>query len=103
MPADGQAPYVHHRARRHDFTRFARVALDLLRHTPPLSLATGSDGLVLHRAAIHQTAGILSVHLGASIDAALPRLRAHAWHHDLPQFHVARAVFTGRLHLDPDG
>ncbi|MFI0259529.1 ANTAR domain-containing protein [Streptomyces sp. NPDC017056] len=87
---------------RQDFTRFARIALDLLLHTPPLSLTTGSDGPDLHRAPVHQAAGILSVHLDVSIDEALLRLRAHAWRYDLPLLHVARALITGRLHLDPD-
>ncbi|MEF3114117.1 ANTAR domain-containing protein [Streptomyces chrestomyceticus] len=87
---------------RADFTRFARIALDLLLHTPPRSLATASDGPDLHRAPVHQAAGILSVHLDVSIDEALLRLRAHAWRHDLPLLHVARAVIAGRLHLDPD-
>ncbi|KWT59756.1 hypothetical protein ADL21_21630 [Streptomyces albus subsp. albus] len=85
-----------------DFTRFARVALELLMHTPAHSLATGSDGPALHRAVVHQAAGILTAHLDVSIDEALVRLRAHAWRHDLPLLHVARAVISGRLRLPPD-
>ncbi|MFC8131289.1 GAF and ANTAR domain-containing protein [Streptomyces sp. NPDC057302] len=87
---------------RQDLSRFARVAMDLLLHTPLQSLATGSHGRDLHRAAVHQAAGMLTVHLGTGIDAALLRLRAHAWEQGLPLLDVAHAVIDGRLRLAPD-
>ncbi|MEU2791204.1 ANTAR domain-containing protein [Streptomyces sp. NPDC007100] len=86
---------------RQDIARFARIALDLLLHTPPHALATGAGGSDLHRAEVHQAAGVLTVHLDISIDDALLRLRAHAWHHDQALPDVARAVITGRLRLAP--
>ncbi|MFF3642847.1 hypothetical protein [Streptomyces sp. NPDC002564] len=94
---------------RQDLARFSRVALDLVLHTPVRALDAGNQGRDLHRAAVHQAAGILTVQLGVGvgvevgIDEALVRLRAYAWRADLPLLHVARAVIAGRLHLAPDG
>ncbi|WP_050515022.1 GAF and ANTAR domain-containing protein [Streptomyces rimosus] len=85
-----------------DFARFARVALELLLHTPTHALADGTQGPDLHRAAVHQAAGMLTAQLDVSIDEALVRLRAHAWRHDLPLLHVARAIVSRRLRLSPD-
>ncbi|GHE69314.1 hypothetical protein GCM10018785_42320 [Streptomyces longispororuber] len=85
---------------RQEITRFARIALDLLLHTPPHALATGTGGPDLHRAEVHQAAGVLSVRLAISIDDALLRLRAHAWRHNQALPDVARAVITGHLRLD---
>ncbi|MFD6431516.1 ANTAR domain-containing protein [Streptomyces venezuelae] len=84
-----------------DITRIARIALDLLLHTPPHALTTGMGGPDLHRAGVHQAVGILSVRLAISIDDTLLRPRAHAWRHDQALPDVARAVITGRLRLDP--
>ncbi|QEU93375.1 GAF and ANTAR domain-containing protein [Streptomyces kanamyceticus] len=89
-------------AQRQDLTRFARVALDLVLHTPLQSLTTGTHGPELHRAEVHQAAGVLTAHLGISIDEALLRLRAHAWRHNLPLLHVARAIISGHLQFTPD-
>ncbi|MEU6768239.1 GAF and ANTAR domain-containing protein [Streptomyces sp. NPDC046853] len=87
---------------RQDLARFAGTALDLLLRTPPQSLASGTDGPALHRATVHQAAGILSVHLGMTINESLLRMRAHAWRHDLPLLHVAHDITTGHLHFDPE-
>ncbi|MGW7414753.1 GAF and ANTAR domain-containing protein [Streptomyces sp. NPDC054863] len=87
---------------RHDLDEFARVALNLLLHTPLQSLATGVHGPDLHRAAVHQAAGMLTVRLGISIDEALIRLRADAWSQDLPLLHVARAIVSGHAHVTSD-
>ncbi|MFI6642422.1 ANTAR domain-containing protein [Streptomyces sp. NPDC050504] len=78
---------------RHDINRFARIALDLLLHTTPASLD-------LHRAEVHQAAGYLSVRLHLSVDQALLRLRAHAWHHNRTLRDVARDILAGRLSLE---
>ncbi|MEU7256212.1 ANTAR domain-containing protein [Streptomyces rimosus] len=85
-----------------DFTRFARVTLELLLHTPTHALASGTQGPDLHRAAVHQAAGVLTAQLDVTIDEALVRLRAHAWRHDLPLLHVARGIIAGSLRLSPD-
>ncbi|WP_320782098.1 GAF and ANTAR domain-containing protein [Streptomyces sp. CRN 30] len=82
------------------FDLFSHVALDLLLHTPLASLATGNPpvaGLDLHRAEVHQAAGVLSVRLDLPVDQALLRLRTHAWRHDRPLLEVARAIVAGRL------
>ena len=86
---------------RQDLVRFARVVLDLLLHTPPQSLATGAQGLDLHRAEVHQAVGILSVRLGISVDEALLRLRTRAWREEVPLLDVARGVVSGHLPLAP--
>ncbi|MEU6844178.1 ANTAR domain-containing protein [Streptomyces sp. NPDC046716] len=86
---------------RQDIARFARIALDLLLHTPPHAMVTGTGGADLHRKEVHQAAGILTVQLGIGIDDALLRLRAHAWRHDQALPDVARAVITGGLRLAP--
>ncbi|MGW8379881.1 GAF and ANTAR domain-containing protein [Streptomyces sp. ODS28] len=88
-----------------DLRAFARVALDLLLQTPTGVLDGAGDHLAeealdLHRAEVHQAAGMLTVQLQVPIDAALLRLRVHAWTHDRPLYEVARDVIARRLHLD---
>ncbi|KWT58659.1 hypothetical protein ADL21_28355 [Streptomyces albus subsp. albus] len=82
--------------------RFARAALTLLLRTSPARLLTGEHGtgLALHRAEVHQAAGILAVQLRLPLDQALLRLRAHAYTHDLALLDVARDILTHRLHLN---
>jgi ANTAR domain len=52
-----------------------------------------------HWAEIHQATGMVSVQLGASLDEAFVRLRAHAFAEGLSLRTVAREVVTRRLHL----
>ncbi|MEU6394341.1 ANTAR domain-containing protein [Streptomyces sp. NPDC046939] len=62
---------------------------------------TGLGAPDLLRAEVHQAAGMISVHLDLPIEAALLRLRSHAWTHSRPLREVAHEVVTDRLHLDP--
>ncbi|MGW8375985.1 GAF and ANTAR domain-containing protein [Streptomyces sp. ODS28] len=81
-----------------DVHAFARVALDLLLQTPTATLTqppSPDPVLDLHRAEVHQAAGMLTLQLGVTIDQALLHLRLHAWTHNRPLRDVAR-----RLRLD---
>ena len=98
-------------------------SLDLYRDTPgPLSRSEVSDALILtdmatqgiadelggHDTAdlswlvdphveVHQATGMVQVHLGVSTEAALMRLRGHAFTHDVPLAEVARQVVMRTL------
>ncbi|MGX7827857.1 GAF and ANTAR domain-containing protein [Actinokineospora sp. 24-640] len=98
-------------------------SLDLYRDVPgPLSRSEVSDALILtdmatqgiadeldgHGTAdlswlldshveVHQATGMVQVQLGTSTEAALMRLRGHAFTHDLPLAEVARQVVTRTL------
>ncbi len=98
-------------------------SLDLYRDTPgPLTRGEVTDALILtdmatqgiaddldgHDTAdlswlldphveVHQAAGMVQVQLGLSTDAALMRLRGHAFTHDLPLAEVARQVVARTL------
>ncbi|GAA2615051.1 GAF and ANTAR domain-containing protein [Actinomadura fulvescens] len=61
---------------------------------PPEELALGPE--------IHQAAGMVSVQLDCGIEAALVRLRAHAFAHDVALTEVARRVVERRLRFTPD-
>ncbi|MDX3385385.1 GAF and ANTAR domain-containing protein [Streptomyces niveiscabiei] len=56
----------------------------------------------LHRAAVHQATGMVSVQLGVSMDIALLRLRAHAYASGRPLGEVAQDVVARRLRFDDD-
>lgn len=51
------------------------------------------------RREVHQAAGMVSVQLDCDIEAAMSRLRAHAFVEDLPLELVARQVVAGRLNF----
>lgn len=53
-------------------------------------------------AEIHQASGMAQVQLGLSTEAALLRLRAHAYTSELPLAEVARRVVARELRFDPD-
>lgn len=98
-------------------------SLDLYRDTPgPLTRGEVSDALILtdmatqgiadevggHDTAdlswlvdphveVHQATGMVQVQLGVSTEAALMRLRGHAFTHDVPLAEVARQVVTRTL------
>ncbi|MEV4876533.1 ANTAR domain-containing protein [Streptomyces cyaneofuscatus] len=57
----------------------------------------------LHRAAVHQATGMLSVQLALPLGEALLRLRAHAYSHDRSIIEAAEDVVSRRLRLDDDG
>jgi hypothetical protein len=74
-----------------------------VRLDPDRTAGWGRAGwLDLHRAQVHQAAGMLSVQLGVPVAEALLRLRAHAFAHDLPVLQVARDVLERRLRLAGD-
>ncbi|AVH57525.1 MULTISPECIES: ANTAR domain-containing protein [Streptomyces] len=56
----------------------------------------------LNRAAVHQATGIISVQLGAPMEEALLRLRAHAYSSERPLGEVAEDVVARRLRFDDD-
>lgn len=56
----------------------------------------------LHRAEVHQAAGISSVRLDVPLPEALVRLRAHAYASDRPILDVARDIIGNRLQLPRD-
>ncbi|KKD07591.1 MULTISPECIES: ANTAR domain-containing protein [unclassified Streptomyces] len=56
----------------------------------------------LHRAAVHQATGMVSVQLDVSMEIALLRLRAHAYAGDRPLGEVAQDVVARRLRFDDD-
>jgi hypothetical protein len=58
------------------------------------------DGM--HNPEVHQAAGMISVQLGVSVDAAFSRLRAYAYGHDRPLSEVAGDVVARWLRLEPD-
>ncbi|WP_223189147.1 ANTAR domain-containing protein [Streptomyces sp. TRM68416] len=56
----------------------------------------------LHRPAVHQATGMISVQLGVSMEEALLRLRAHAYAGERPLGEVAADVVARRLRFDND-
>jgi len=103
-------------------------SLDLYRDTPgPLTRTEVTDALILTDMAtqgiadeldghgqadlswlldphveVHQAAGMVQVQLGVSTEAALMRLRGHAFTHDLPLAEVARQVVSRTLRFTRD-
>ncbi|MFC7217998.1 GAF and ANTAR domain-containing protein [Streptomyces polyrhachis] len=68
--------------------------------------APRQDGLeaprVLHRTAVHQATGMISVQLGVPLAEALLRLRAHAYASSRPVNEIAQDVVTRRLRFHDD-
>ena len=56
----------------------------------------------LHRPAVHQATGMISVQLGVSMQEALLRLRAHAYGSERPLGEVAQDVVARRLRFRDD-
>lgn len=61
-----------------------------------------SSWLANPHAEVHQASGMVQVQLGTTTDAALLRLRAHAYTHQLTVSEVARQVVARQLRLAPD-
>lgn len=59
-------------------------------------------GAPLERREVYQATGMLIAALGLGPDAALARLRAHAFVHDSTVDEVAREIVARRLRLDPE-
>jgi hypothetical protein len=64
------------------------------------SLAQQLEQVPLHRAVVHQAAGMVSVQANVPVDDALVLLRAYAFVEDRPISAVAADVVGGRLRLD---
>jgi AmiR/NasT family two-component response regulator len=73
---------------------FAAVLAEVAGHDPD-DLAWISD---IH-AEVHQACGMVMYQLKITIEAALLRLRAHAYAHDLPIGVVARQIVSHQLSL----
>jgi len=70
------------------------TAMDLPADTAP----TGAS----YRLEVHQATGMVSVHLGVSMEEAFLRLRAYAYARDLRIANVADAVVSSGLRLSPE-
>lgn len=57
---------------------------------------------VAYRAEVHQATGFLSVTASVGMAEALLLMRAHAYATERPLLDVARAILSGRLHIDPE-
>jgi hypothetical protein len=77
-----------------------RRVLDLQAHTEAGTLASELADPETLRASVHQASGMLSARYGISIDAALLRLRAHAFSVERPVNDVARDVVARRLNIE---
>lgn len=64
-------------------------------------LSTDVSWLADPHAEVHQATGMVQVQLDTTTEAALLRLRAHAYTHELALTEVAHRVTTRRLHFDP--
>ena len=65
--------------------------------------ASGLESALEYRSELYQAQGMLSVQLGAGLEEAMARLRAHAYSHDRRLGEVARDVVARRLVLGRDG
>lgn len=63
------------------------------------SLAWQLEQVPVHRAVVHQAAGMLSVQAGVAVDDALVLLRAYAFVENLPITDVADKVLDGSLRI----
>ncbi|MFF7334810.1 ANTAR domain-containing protein [Streptomyces sp. NPDC008150] len=63
------------------------------------SFAQAAPHTELHRAAVHQAAGIVSVQAGVPLTEAMALLRAHAYRSDVPLLATAEKVVARRLHF----
>ena len=66
----------------------------------PGSLAWQLEHVPMHRAAIHQAAGMVSVQAAVSVPDAAVMLRAYAFAEDRPISEVATDIVSGTLRLD---
>jgi hypothetical protein len=66
----------------------------------PGSLAWQLEHVPMHRAVVHQAAGMVSVQAAVSIPDAVVMLRAYAFAEDRPISEVATAIVSGQLRLD---
>ncbi|MFH8349501.1 GAF and ANTAR domain-containing protein [Streptomyces sp. NPDC018045] len=91
------------RARLEAYARIlAALTLDAHPHLVSTTGAPVAPGPPGFPPAVHQAAGALAVQQHLSTEAALVRLRAHAYRHDEPLLDVAHRVLDGRLLLERD-
>jgi hypothetical protein len=64
------------------------------------TLAWQLEQVPMHRAAVHQSAGMVSVQARVSVDDALVLIRAYAFAEGQPVGTVAVEIVAGRLRLD---
>ncbi|WJV48107.1 GAF and ANTAR domain-containing protein [Streptomyces flavofungini] len=88
------------RAQMADALALAEAATLILLTPAGTSDLSGHNPLPLHRALIHQAAGVITVRLDIPIDQALARLRAYAFTHDRPILEVAHDVVHHHFRLD---
>lgn len=77
-----------------------RKVLELQAEADPGELASDLATSETLRAQVHQASGMLSARFGISVDAALLRMRAHAFATERPINDVARDVVARRLNLE---
>ncbi len=77
----------------------ARWVLNTQSGAPANAVATELEAGADFHFAVHNAAGIVSVQENISVDAALMRLRAFAFSHDVPLAEVASDVIAHRLRL----
>jgi len=77
-----------------------RRVLELQADAEPGSLASELATPGTLRASVHQASGMLSARLDIPVDAALLRLRAHAFSTERPINEVAQDVIARRLNID---
>ncbi|MFF7731100.1 GAF domain-containing protein [Streptomyces sp. NPDC008001] len=65
--------------------------------------AVGEGGAQLHRAAVHQASGMISVQAAVTVAQALVLLRAHAYRFGVPLLQAAEDVVARRLRFDHIG
>jgi hypothetical protein len=80
----------------------AQLVVELLEDSVGPAATPGVAGPEFLRAPVYQASGMIMVQLGLSIDAAMARLRAYAYAHDVPINEVARDVVTRQLRFEPD-
>ncbi|MEO5900300.1 MAG: GAF and ANTAR domain-containing protein [Ilumatobacteraceae bacterium] len=80
----------------------AETVLSLQDDAPVGTLAHGLEGVVTHRAEVHQAAGMVSIQLGVSVAEAMIRIRAHAFATDQHVAAVAGEIVARRLRLSDD-
>ncbi|GHA70901.1 GAF domain-containing protein [Streptomyces tauricus] len=78
----------------------AAITAAVIRHDGQrASFALAEPHTVLHRAAVHQATGMISVQAGVPLPVAMAILRAHAYRTERPLLATAEDVVARRLHF----
>ena len=78
------------------------TVLSLQASAPAGTLADPLEDAAAHRAEVHQASGMVSAQLRITVDAALARIRGHAFATGLPLAVVATDIVARRLRLTDD-